>query len=85
MHDCNFVIILGRDYMSRKYTVVFVPNITEVSFNVPVFEDLIQEESEDFRLTITNRTQPRRVRIGQRSQATVTISDTTGELLLYTY
>ncbi|XP_065918913.1 sodium/calcium exchanger Calx-like [Dysidea avara] len=70
------------DYMSGQYTVVFLPNAIEVSFNIPVFEDEIREDGESFILTITDRTQPRKVNIGQRSQTIVNIGDTTGELIV---
>ena len=76
------MIISESDYMSGQYTVVFLPNAIEVSFNIPVFEDEIREDGESFILTITDRTQPRKVNIGQRSQTIVNIGDTTGELIV---
>lgn len=70
------------DYMPGTYMVLFLPNVTEANLNISVFEDLIRERDESFILTITGRTQPGRVKIGQRKQTTVTIADTSGKLLM---
>jgi len=71
----------GSDYMAGQYIVVFFPNITEVSFEVPIFEDEIQEKDELFRLVIADM--PNRVSVDQPN-AKIFIADSTGELICCT-
>ena len=52
-----------------------------MSFDVPVFEDEIQEDVENFNLMIIGIPQSGRVTTVQPTVATVAITDTTGELL----
>ena len=59
---------------------MFAAGETEVTFDIPVYEDYIRGEVEAFSLAITNRSHERRVYIGRLSVATVNIVDTTGEL-----
>ena len=54
--------------------------MTNVAFNISVTNDDIREESESFMLSI-NDSLPSRVSRGNLSEVTVTILDTTGELL----
>ena len=54
--------------------------MTNVTFNISVTVDDIHEENESFILTI-NDSLPSRVTHGNLSEVTVTIKDTTGELL----
>ena len=78
----NDSLFLGSDYQSGQYTVVFAAGEMEKSFDIPVYEDIIQGEEETFSITITSRShvRPKRVNIGRLSTATVNIVDTTGEL-----
>ena len=55
--------------------------MTRVAFDIPIFNDIIHEGNESFTLTIMRSSLPSRVSHGSLGIATVTIVDTTGELL----
>lgn len=63
---------------------MFAAGETEVSFDIPVYEDEIRGEVEAFRLAITSSSheQPDKVRIVRPSATIINIIDTTGELTL---
>ena len=62
------------DYTSGPYTVTFPAGSTTATFNVPITDDMILEELENFMLTI-NSSLPTGVTRGTPSQATVNIVD----------
>ena len=69
----------GVDYDSGLYTVTLTAGMTMASFNVPINDDDILEDDEDFTLTIRSGTLPNRVtRLGS-GQSTVTIVDVDSE------
>ena len=55
--------------------------MTSVTFDVPIINDIIHEGNESFTLTIVNSSLPHRVSRGDSHITTVTIVDTTGELI----
>jgi len=55
--------------------------VTSVSFDVSITNDNIHEENETFKLIILRSSLPSRVNRGSPKEATVTIADTTSELL----
>ena len=55
--------------------------MTRVAFDIPITNDTIYEGNESFTLTIRGNSLPSRVSRGNPGKATVTIVDTTGELL----
>ena len=69
----------GVDYDSGLYTVTFTAGMTMASFNVPINDDDIMENDEDFTLTIRSGTLPNRVTRLSPSQSTVTIVDDDSE------
>ena len=69
------------DYQSGHYDVIFTAGQTSVSFNISIFEDDIRDYNEMFTLII-NKMLPNGVSKGSLSKATVTIVDTTGEIIL---
>ena len=69
----------GVDYDSGPYTVTFTAGMTMASFNVPVNDDDIMENDEDFTLTIRSGTLPNRVTRLSTGQSTVTIVDDDSE------
>ena len=71
----------GVDYNSGPYDVIFPAGVTSVAFNISVINDTILEENESFTLTIINSSLLSRVDLGIPDNTTVTIVDTTGELL----
>ena len=62
------------DYTSGSYSVTFPAGVTSVPFNIPINDDNILEDNENFTLTI-NSLLPTGVMVGNLSQATVTIVD----------
>jgi len=70
----------GVDYDSGPYTVTFPAGVTSVPFNVPIKDDNILENNEDFTLTIMRSSAlPDGVTRGSTSQATITIVDDDGK------
>ena len=55
--------------------------MTSVTFDIPIINDMIHEGDESFTLSIMKNSLPSRVRRGSLRTATVTIVDTTGELI----
>ena len=53
--------------------------------DIPIINDIIHEGNESFTLTIIKSSLPSRVSRGGPSMATVTIVDTTGELIADSY
>ena len=54
--------------------------MTSVTFDIPIINDMIHEGDESFTLTIVSSSLPNRVSGGRLT--TVTIVDTTGELMV---
>ena len=69
------------DYNSGPYYVTFPAGVTRVTFNVTIIKDEIHEGNESFTLAIMNSSLLSRVNRGSPGNTTVTIVDTTGELL----
>ena len=63
------------DYTSGPYTVTIPPGQTTATHNVPIINDTILEEDENFILTIDETSLPTGVTCGNPGQATVTIVD----------
>ena len=79
VNSSNNVTGGGVDYDSGPYNVTFTAGIIMASFNVPINDDDILEDDEDFTLTIRSGTLPNRVtRLGS-GQSTVTIVDVDSE------
>jgi len=68
----------GVDYDSGPYDVTFPAGVTMMSFDVPINDDNICEEAEDFTLTINLSNG---LTFGNPSGATVTIVDDEGKQL----
>ena len=60
---------------SESFIVVFPAGVTNVSFDIPISDDNILEDNENFVLTIDPSSLPTNVTIGDPGQATVTIVD----------
>ena len=69
----------GVDYDSGPYNVTFTAGMTMASYNIPINDDDIRENDEDFTVTIRSGTLPNRVtRVGP-GQSIITIVDDDGE------
>ena len=53
--------------------------MTNVSFNIPINDDAIIENNENFTLTIDPSSLPTGIKVGSFDQATVTIVDNDGK------
>ena len=56
--------------------------MTSVTFDIPIINDMIHEGDESFTLSIVSSSLPSRVSRRSPSMTTVTIVDTTGELII---
>ena len=63
------------DYTSGPYTVTIPAGSTNATFNVPINDDDILEDIENFTLTINSSSLPTGVTPGDPDVATVTITD----------
>ena len=67
------------DYDSGPYTVMFPAGVTSVPFDVPIIDDIILEQNEQFGLTIVSSSLPNRFTADNFSEVTVTIIDNDSE------
>ena len=74
--------LLDNDYNSGPYNATFTIGNNTATLNIPITKDTIHEGNESFTLTIMKNALPSRVSRGSPSMATVTIVDTTGELIV---
>ena len=81
VNSSNNVIGGGVDYDSGPYSVTFTAGQTSVSFDVPINNDNILENEEDFTLTIIASSLPSVVTRGDPFRATITIVDNDRECL----
>ncbi|XP_065884189.1 uncharacterized protein [Dysidea avara] len=65
----------GVDYDSGPYTVTFPAGVTRVPFDIPINNDSILENDEDFTVTINPSSLPADITRGDPGSATVTIVD----------
>ena len=72
----------GIDYNPGPYDVTFTAGVTRVAFNIQIANDAVHEGNESFALTVRSTSLPSGVNRGSPGMATVTIVDTTGELLV---
>ena len=72
----------GVDYVSGPYYVTFPAGIKLASFNVPIINDIVMENDENFNLTIDGSLLPRGFNIINHATCTVTIVDDDGNMQL---
>ena len=68
------------DYTSGTYSVTFLAGNTVGALIIPIIDDNIFEENENFNLTINSSTLPIGAMVGYPGLATVTIVDYGGKL-----
>jgi len=61
------------DYNSGPYPVTFPAGVTSVTFDIPIADDSILEDNENFVLTINQSPLPTGVNYGDPGEAIVTI------------
>ena len=71
--------MVGEDYDSGPYSVTFVTEETSASFDVPITDDDILENDENFKLSINSTSLPKDVTVGDPSDISVTILDNDGK------
>ena len=79
INSSNNVTGGGVDYDSGPYTVTIPAGDIRMPFNVPINDDDILEEDEDFTLIIMRGSLPNGVTRDGAGQSTVTIVDDEGE------
>jgi len=79
VNSSNNVTGGGVDYNSGPYSVTFTAGQTSVSFDVPINDEDIFEDDENFSLTINPSSLPPSCSLGDPSSATVTIVNDEGE------
>ena len=77
----HIISIIGLDYNSGSYEILFTAGQTKVSFNISIFEDEIKDDNEIFTITIIKKMLPDRVSAGNPSTSTVIIADVTSKNL----
>ena len=75
VNSSNNVTGGGVDYNSGPYTVAFPAGDISASFNVPINDDNILEDDENFMVTIMTGSLPVGVTRGNPGSATVNIMD----------
>ena len=73
-----YIMIGDVDYTSGPYIVTFPAGMITASFNIPILDDNVLENDEQFQLSIIFNSLPDRVTISDPSQTTVTIRDDDG-------
>ena len=63
------------DYTSGPYSVTFPAGMTRASFSIPINNDYVLEDDENFMLTIYPSSLPTGITLSDSGQATVTIVD----------
>ena len=79
VNSSNNVTDGGVDYDSGPYTVTFTAGQTSASFDIPINDDNILENTEMFTLTINPPSLSTCITVGGPGQANVTIMDTGSE------
>ena len=82
VNSSNNVTGGGVDYDSGPYTVTFTAGDTSASVSVPINDDDILEDDEDFTLTIMSGTLPDGVTRDGAGQTIITLVDDEGEVIL---
>ena len=85
MHCDNRFAGAGEDYESGPYSVMIPARMTSVSFDIPITNDDVLEQNENFNLTINTSSLPSRVFATNPYQATVTIMDDDGKINNYRF
>ena len=71
----KFITGGGEVYGSRLYTILFAAGETNVSISIPVTDDDILEDNENFMVAIDPSSLPTNVTVGDPGEATVIIVD----------
>ena len=72
----------GVDYISGPYTVTFHAGVTTALCNISITDDNLFENNEDIQIKINSSSLPDRVSVSNSGQATITIVDNDGKIIL---
>jgi len=76
--DC-VVISSENDYTIGLYNVTFPANLTSRVIDIPICDDIVLEEDEEFNVSIISNSLPDNVINGSVDQSTISIADNDGE------
>jgi len=80
--DC-VVISSENDYTIGLYNVTFPANVTSRVIDIPICDDIVLEEDEEFNVSIISNSSPDDVINGTIDQSTIIIVDNDGEYYIY--
>jgi len=80
--DC-VVISSENDYTFGLYNFTFPANVTSRVINIPICDDIVLEEDEEFDVSIISNSLPDNVISGNVDQSTVIVVDNDGEYSIY--
>jgi len=80
--DC-VVISSENDYTFGLYNVTFPANVTSRLIHIPICDDVVLEEDEEFNISIISNSSPDNVINGNVDQSTIIIVDNDGEYYIY--
>jgi len=75
----------GSDYIPGPYNVIIPAGHTSVSFDVPIIDDIILEDDENFNLGIICKSLPNFFSRGNPSVATIIIMNDDGKQFIHYY
>ena len=71
----NLCYIIEQDYDDGPHRITFPAGTTIVYLNIPIIDDNIVEDDENFTLTINSSSLPTNIVIGNVNEITVTIAN----------
>jgi len=80
--DC-VVISSENDYTIGLYNVAFPANLTSRVIDIPICDDIVLEEDEEFNVSIASNSSPDNIIHGSVDRSTVTIIENDGEYFIF--
>ena len=80
---CFLVPVAPEDYVDGSYNIAFIPESTTAELQVPIVDDTVCEDDEDFfgNIIIPTALVANGVRAGPQNTATISIQDDDGKWL----
>ena len=80
--DC-VVISSENDYTIGLYNIIFPANLTSRVIDIPICDDIVLEEDEEFNVSIASNSSPDNIIHGSVDRSTVTIIENDGEYFIF--